>query len=452
MSIVDIYGSPFKHSMSKAELKEARAAVDFAFKMARQRADELRAAVKAEDQGAITVATDTFLHSPDVRLACAIAANSRLKPRKRRTLETCLMMPASLSFDEPISEKVEVFAKRKPDGGVRAMQEFGLKHRTAQEMISRIIAIHHKPRPFQFALEGSQKAIQTIKCLANAGYVHAAHFDIKNHYGSFELEKLQDLLPLPKEVVRNAVCGRYMEHVLAPGKHGKTDLGSQKHSASAPYGSSTSCASSPQTTTLLTQARQGIPQGSGSSPKVAEFSTSRLAFKGAAAMAPNYADNFLLLAESKSALKTAKEKLVAAMGDLPGGSFNLVLKDERALSQGIQFIGHELLMKDGALQAWPTWTKQETLFYRLQSYERRLEPALMVGNVFDMNSVIDTLARMYAMLVGWESAFSACDEINEITAAHRISLQGWADSFCLDLATIQKHVTRDMKFTPSLSS
>lgn len=79
MAIVTISGSPFKHDLSKSALKEARQKIEFARAATEHLASTLRWAVKVEDPGAIAAATDAFLHSPDVTLACALVANSRMK-------------------------------------------------------------------------------------------------------------------------------------------------------------------------------------------------------------------------------------------------------------------------------------------------------------------------------------------------------------------------------------
>ena len=212
-------------------------------------------------------------------------------------MRTVVSVAHSLDLSKPLKEPVQVWLKNKTNG-YRIIHNHGLKHRTAQDLVKRVMDVVFVPRPFQFTHLGIHAAIKQTKALINAGYVHAAHLDIKNFYGSFEPEKLLPELPLPKEVVEHAVVGRHME-VVWDQEHMKGKSLSPHH-------------------ILQKEARLGIPQGSACSSIIGAYCTSRLPWITMADVAMlNYADDYLLLAKSSNARAKAIDELTEAVGSSP---------------------------------------------------------------------------------------------------------------------------------------
>ena len=58
------------------------------------------------------------------RLACAIAANKKLLPHKRATLENCFATATELDPWKSSKEGVAVYPKKKISGGFRIIHKF----------------------------------------------------------------------------------------------------------------------------------------------------------------------------------------------------------------------------------------------------------------------------------------------------------------------------------------
>lgn len=201
---------PFKHDLSAAELKHVLSGVNAARASTNSRVKLLSKAHEAGDKTGQKEIIQTLVDGPDASLVSVIRANQKLPAKKRRPLEECLSVAQSLDLSKPLKEPVQVRLKKKTNG-YRIIHNHGLKHRTAQDLVKRVMDVVFVPRPFQFTHLGIHAAIKRTKALINIGYIHAAHLDIKDYFGSFEPEKLLPELPLPKEVVEHAVIGRHTE-------------------------------------------------------------------------------------------------------------------------------------------------------------------------------------------------------------------------------------------------
>ncbi len=210
MGSVNINNSLFRHSFGHSELTKALEHVAAAAAAAKKMDDQLLFAVGsgADVEGAAAAAV---LFADSSILYSAVRANKKLKPHRRATLNHCLGLPETLNVAAPINEPVRVFPREKKGGVLGVILEFGIKHRTAQDIVARILSRHLKPRPFQYGLKGVHDTVAEVKTRLAAGYVYTARLDIKNFYGSFQLEKLAHELPLPHEVVDYAVLGRHLE-------------------------------------------------------------------------------------------------------------------------------------------------------------------------------------------------------------------------------------------------
>ena len=366
----------------------------------------------------------------------AIRANQKLPAKKRRPLEDCITVAHSLDLSKPLKEPVNVWLKNKPKG-YRIIHDHGLKHRTAQDLVKRVMDVVFVPRPFQFTHLGVQAAIKQTKALISAGYVHAAHLDIKNFYGSFELEKLLNELPLPKEVVEHAVAGRHMETTWDPER--------MKGKTLSPSLSSH--------TVLQLEARLGIPQGSACSSIIDAYCMARLQwFPIADVVLLNYADDFLLLATSVAAREKAIDGLTEAVGNLPGGNFKLVVKEKSAAASGVTFLGHLLQTVGGKLTTWPR-EGYNGPYRPLGKLDNRLgkcafQPGALSGALgkFNKPEALLFLARYQAVVDGWRAAFSECDQVDRILENAYLNVTGWLGKIGATPADLNKAITPDMEY------
>lgn len=125
----------------------------------------------------------------------------------------------------------------------------------------------------------------------------------------------------------------------------------------------------------------------------------------------NYVDDFLILAQGPEELGVAVKELITAVGELPGGTFKLVLKSKAKVTTGVEFLGHRLtLQSDGTLSISVSHANLEDFWTRLSSLEEKLGPAGFVPGKPNVAKVKKLLAQMIAFANGWKSNFVLCDE------------------------------------------
>jgi len=430
---VDIRGVEFRHNLSGSEVCNAIKLVDVSRAAVSTRVARLRESIQAGNPLEERGSRHWLLTSPEALLASAIAANRKLRPTRRRTLDECLTVPAAIDFAVPFPEIVPVRFKAKT-GGWRAIHNPGLHHRTAQDVTLRVLGQYFRPKPLQFTQLGVHKAIEQVRTAIASGHFFVARLDIKEFYASFDPDELANELPLPAEVVEHAVIGRRMKV--------KADQGKGRWKLSPYY--------SPHLQDLLPLARLGIPTGSGSSPMVGMITLSHLAWAHMpGVIVVNYADDFLVLAQSATLRDIAVKALIRAVGDLPGGHFELKLKSEGQISAGVTFLGHEMKLQNGALKIKPKQSSQEAFYGHLNQLDTRFGNLVFYPGKKDWAAAIACAAEMYALVNGWIATFRSCDEITTRWAA--VPLSSVADvlkTLGITAADIKAAVKPWMTFNP----
>jgi len=255
----------------------------------------------------------------------------------------------TLTAWKPMTEVVRVHAKEKTSkNGYRLICNFGGRHRVIQRMIGTALDCQYQKRRFQVFDRGVPRCIDRVINQIAEGYVYAAHLDIRDFYPTFEYQKLTEILSLDKLVIEAALTGRKM--VL--------------ESASPPPGY-------PHTLYhLIKEARRGLPQGASTSPIAAHICLAGLKVKDERLEQTfNFEDDFLVLAKTEAELHHQIEVLKAAVGILPGGQFDLVLKRAVHLCEGLDFLGHHLSLRSGEPFAEPSETNLVALAAKLQKLD-----------------------------------------------------------------------------------
>lgn len=391
MSVASIGNAIVKHSMDAATLIAARDAYEDGRKLAGELGKNLRDAWKCADTETFAVLQNQLFTDTSSILFSAVRANSKLSPHKRRTIEDCLAIANTESFFLPISEVVSAFPEPKPSGEYRVICEFGLRHRTAQDLVIRAIDCRFVPRSFQYTFRGVQKAVGSVRQTIGNGLLHCATLDIEKCFASFE-PKLALHLPLPGEVAEHTVLGRHMAVIMGKGK--------------------SSWANSIPIDDLLNQARRGIPTGSACSPIVAAYCMANLKWSSTSEVVlANYSDNFVLLASNAKKLEVAIKELVEAVKDLPGGHFKLRLLQHGSLQDAdFDFLGHTIRHKNGAAAIRPTAINEGVYWNELSRLDEKITDALGKGQ---MKYAVQLLARYYSFSNGWLGTFRESSDIAE---------------------------------------
>jgi len=127
----------------------------------------------------------------------------------------------------------------------------------------------------------------------------------------------------------------------------------------------------------------------------------------------NYEDDFLVLAQTEAELEARIAWLTEAVGNLPGGHFALSVKTVASAKNGLDFLGHRLLVRKGKAVAEPSDLNADRLAVRLNQIEEVAgihDPATSSPLSVQMQVYADQLAVLVA---GWKAAFAICDKASE---------------------------------------
>jgi len=400
MGEVKIDGAVFPHSMSASALKAARKTIEQARISTKSLMEKLQKSIASRDAIAQKGILAALPSNKDILLTCAVAANKTLKPKKRQPLESCLEVANSLSFDKPLSEIVPVYPKPKSGGGVRMIHDHGLHHRTGQKLVQLFLSPFFKPRSFQYTYKGVHAAVSEVRKRLQMGYVYIGRYDIKSFYGSFHDRKLSSTLPVPQGLVDYVAVGRHMKVKMKSVNRWGDNV--SPSIASLSFGD------------LLSAACRGIPHGSTCSPLVSSYCMSQLRWPAMPELVlVNYADDFLLMGRSMQLLQKAGQVLVAAVGNLPGGQFELVCKCTGEAKDGFSFLGHQFRSEGGCFKVRPTERNLEHFWKKFLDLDQHVWPYVYPVNLSKKDAfplAVEGLARLAAFVQGWRAAFSACDD------------------------------------------
>lgn len=394
MGIAHVGGIPMKHAMTSSQVKKAQARIDAAHNETRGRFDGLGAAITATNIQQQREHLNWLTTDPTALLSHAVKANAAMHPTKRVRLEACLELPKKVAVDQPIPERVEMYAKPKSDG-YRVIHEFGITHRSIQYGIRQAASRYFKPRPFQYTQLGVASAISRVKKALLEGKVHVAEVDIRNFYGSFREDRLlneftlPEAVELPKAVVKHAVFARHYE---AEWKKG--GLNKVPHSLLP---------------NLNQEAHSGLSTGSGCSPIIAMITVSNLAWSTMADVdMVNFFDNFLVLASSSALLGKAISKLSAAIEQLPGGHFTPREVFRSHAADGFDFLGHCLYLDGNVVRIAPTEGNFHDFCSECDRLDTQLGNYLFRPNRRDIPRGVGVAVDELRYILGFLSAFNQC--------------------------------------------
>lgn len=352
---------------------------------------ELYNAVAEGDPPKVAASQEWLLTSPSAKRVAIAQLLQAGKDIDVWNFDDVKVLAETVTVYEAMDEPVRLFAKEKTSKtGYRTIFSFGDRHRVAQRLLANVIQAHTTKRRFQLFDAGVPKAITRALSLIKAGNVWLAHLDIKDFYPSFTIKGLSTFLPLPQTVVEAALTGRNMvlECASLPG-----DL-SPLH--------------------FIEEARRGLPQGASFSPAISHLCLSQLVLDVATLEHLfNYADDFLLVAKTQAELEHRITELMDAVGNLPGGQFELSIKCAAHVSAGVDFLGHHLVVRGGAPVAEPTEANMMRLFKRLYEIDEQFGVYDHTGGKSCSQAMLQSCADKFALFRGWEAAFQACDKNTE---------------------------------------
>ena len=338
---------------------------------ARRAGGDLRAARQIEDR---------LLASPQLKLASAAEARKKLAKLDRRkaikkntfragrvygpTSAQARRVAGTLDLESRSVELVGVIAVPKGKGGFRPLRMFELEHRTRQKMFEAVLSNRAPIDERQYALIKGLKAAQRdiVAALRTGRYHYAVTADIKAFFSAIDVNALPELLGLSAQVVEsNLNIDNFNHNRIQAANAGRKiqdyeDIETDEHIQYiySPYDGGTRLYGIRHLRRLLYQTTPGIAQGSSCSPVIAEYVIADLLSRlPTIRFIVTWADDILILAETREEVDIAVQALSDALRATRGGPFHADVKITPVAS-GFKFIGSNFRADDGAVTIAPT--------------------------------------------------------------------------------------------------
>lgn len=350
-----------------------------------------------------------YLGSYDAKLRATRKAHDAMRPDRRPNEAKLEAIARDLNPWKGTDEPVLVHLTPKASHPhYRAVLEFGIKHRALQYLARDILIALLKLHPNQYGTcGGTHAAIRQTKQALRDGYLWAVELDIKDCFPSFDGKELHKLLPLPKEMIDKVIISGCLN--LMPGN--------LLHY----YGPEDDHEGDPiALTAALSSARRGIPQGSATSPLIAEAMVA-IALKQVPLLGViiAYLDNTLLLAKSENDVVCMTEALGAAFAQHPVGRLRPY---PRVFKPGepVEFLGHRLKRINGIVRIEPDDDNREKFEAEVKS-----EIAYLITATLPDATRAKRLERLEEYIRSWTANFKLCDDI-EVFRAYWLGKAKWA--------------------------
>jgi hypothetical protein len=335
-----------------------------------------------------------FLASHDAKMAATKAAyKSKGRPR---VPEEMMAIAEKICPWKGSAEPVKVFSVPKGSSGYRRIiMDFGVENRALQYLIAQILRTTANLHPHQFGMKGVPLAIERVASKMAEGYVFAREIDIQDCFPSFVEEKLSQILPLPKEVIRHAIVSVHLNLVSG-----------NLHEL---FGLAEDGVESALTTDTFVQARRGIPQGSAASSIVSEIVLSSLYHAlPEQVVVTGYADNTLLMGKTEQEAVSITQAFWGSLKEHPVGLLEPKLRGSFNRDQPIDYLGHRLRLHSGKVLIEPHPDNLADFGREIQIRLKRIKKA---QNAFQRRQA----ERAYRGYVhSWTSAFCRCTDIGAI--------------------------------------
>jgi hypothetical protein len=344
-----------------------------------------------------------YLKSYDAKLVAAKEAFRKMgRPAPKAHIEA---VAAKLLPWQGSSEPARLFMKKKGNGELRPIMNFGLENRSLQYLVKAALLTTANLHPHQYGSVGVHAAIAHVVKLMEQGYVWSVEIDIENCFPSFKEERLYEFLPLPKEVIRHVIMASHLNIVsgnlydlFGPAEHGVDPI---------------------LATDVLAEARQGIPQGSAASNIVAEMLLASL-FKTLpnVGVAIGYADNTLLMATNKTDLLTITEAFRSAVKAHPVGLLRPKIKGTSKPGDPVDYLGYRLTLVGGKVKIEPDPDHDAVFEGEMKKGVSRLAESKLP--TVERQKIAKNLRRK---VTSWTGAFQLCDGIADRRAGWLAKVQ-----------------------------
>lgn len=341
-------------------------------------AGNVKVAFNNGSKGRLRSTVRDYVNSYSARL---VAAAEAVDSCKRKTHKDVLQIAREMNVWRFCDERVDVnvaFRQVPPQRGQNAQYDirarvtlsFGPENQARQILVRNVLKAMWRTSQAQTMLDGGRtRAARLVQDFYAEGYQHTLEADIYRCFPSFDNRGIGNFLCLPEKVTRHVLGASSLN--LHPSRQCRKEV--LYHSPSLP------CTPMEQFMEMFGEdwdpAQLGLIEGSKASPFAAELLLAPVCealTKSGLGRVVNYADNFVLMAKSKSELKKLTNILRKGLHTHPAGP--LQVKDLRNVTKpqmSFEFLGYKFLPAGDCLRS--TWgEKAETKARKLRMYGHRV--------------------------------------------------------------------------------
>lgn len=282
--------------------------------------DKIERLAKSGEGTKLRLSLRTFLKSYNARIWASEKAYRRVHGGTALSMQTLDELASNLNVWERPEERVQVYHKRKKDGSIRKIMNFGVQARAQQYLVKAVAERTFGIHETQFGVRGGRDEAcrQTCDLIESHRLRYAVVADIKDCFGSFSEEGVRDAIPLIKTIAEAVVLPPPMELTISSPwfRCGRRSL-------------------------RTVRGVKGLPQGSAVSNLVAEVMLAPVFERlEDCAIAIGYCDDILLLSRTRRGAEIAREALLSCLRQLPAGPLSLGSDEVRRISDGFEFLGY----------------------------------------------------------------------------------------------------------------
>ena len=340
-----------------------------------------------------------YLASHDAMISAVAKANKKHRLPPEELLRLAAELSAWIGTDEPVN----MWPKRKSNGGHRPITAFGIQNRALQILAHRAVKPLANLAPDQYVAAGrggNDVACQKILQLLGRGFTHVLLVDVADNFNTMGAEGVVQMLPLPERITRAVAlagglnfdvrfpvgptkrerrCKHRTRRMAVAGNHGPVRPPNYHHHPTPirEVAYTRRRGTHNRADEVLKKGQRGISQGSALSSLASEILHAPIVRKVSEhAPVVHYVDDYHVFARTEDELLPIAETLQAEFSQHPAGPLlpkQFIIKDAR---RGFVALGWLFKVRDGRVSIRPPRHKLENC---LKNFDKKLHDAVTFG-------------------------------------------------------------------------
>jgi len=336
---------------------------------------------------------------------CALVRNAD-RADKRFTADQFESQAGELNISRPLHEPLDFKGQVKTDGSMRPITSPRWRRRALQVQLRDVLIAAGIDSPFEFSKQGrgALAAATTVKQAIKDGFRFWIVADVLNFFASVRPEHILPWIPVARSIVRNVAFTPQGAPILLPTKG---DL-----------------------TVNLSEARQGLPQGSMLSPQIASALIGReLQGLPGDRVAVAYRDDIAVGARSQQEAKDIEKALSTRLVNLAAGPLSLRYCKHYDAENRLDFLQFRLRWRHWLGDEFPHHHPNPRALRRWRSeLIRRIDEYPLSTPVDDIvEDLLDGYCRNWTVAMAWPSKTCSPELREWIEAIVRASVEETVD-------------------------